>query len=123
MPIWRAEICKTLAETKFAFLCPAELDEQFDPLQFDGEALAFVKSAAAGGWVELARDIMLRRTSRHDLFGRGIPQLKTIEQRRRLLALTLAPWPALLETEKRFMGSGGFRGFDAATTAKIAAAL
>lgn len=122
-PIWQAELCAALAPVKADFLCSAMLHEQFDPLRFDGETLGFVRSAAAEGWGELARDLAARRTFRLDLFGRGVPRLAATEQRRRLRAMPLAAWPARLRFEGAIARSGMLRDFEPETRDRIAAAF
>ncbi|WHZ34537.1 class I SAM-dependent methyltransferase [Sagittula sp. MA-2] len=68
---WMEDLGRPLERAKMAFAGPAVLVEHMDALYLDAAEMDFLKKAVEGGWAETARDLLLRRTFRNDLFHRG----------------------------------------------------
>lgn len=96
---WHPDLCTKLAQAKLEYVCPADLLEQFPPLFYADEQIAFVGKGMAEGWGETAKDLAFERTFRTDLFARGAPHLRSGQAWRTLKNMTIAEWTPRLQTE------------------------
>ena len=122
--IWFGDLAEALGRAKLGYACPAILAEQFDALFLPEDQAGFLRQAVAGGWGEIARDLVHKRTFRSDLFHRGAPKLSVGEMIGLLGAMPVARWsPAYQLGDFRPALGAPLRGVDPALLQKIDAAL
>ncbi len=121
--LWSRDVATQLAEAKLTYCGAANLAENFDALLFPESILEKLRGADREGFGATARDILLGRSFRSDVFVRGAVGLGEAETARRLSESSVTPWPPLLRTEAAEAQDVKLRALGAKHAAALEAAM